>query len=201
MIPQLEKLKGDELVSAFCAWVAQQESGAAGSWLATLDAPQQKHITQEIASFCEDAGFELGWVVQNQLDNAELDEALGQAMLHHLNGLHQASAAQPLLTRYKTTVTWLNNLSARKYRTDTRAIYTRLVHAGNIPPASADALLDNNKNRWQHVTNALHTAYQSDPDAVVDAVQAVMLSDAPDTEKSPRNWLPFNRQPEPTPAT
>ena len=191
MIPKLEKVKGADLNSAFCAWVAQQESGEAGSWLATLDEKQQKHVTKEMAGFCEDAGFELGWVVQNQIDNDVLQRALGQSILHNLNGFHRASIVQPLLTLYKTTVDWLNNLSSRKYRKETRAIYTRLVHAGKIPPASANALLDSNKNRWQHVTAALHDAYEREPKAVESEVQRVILSDEKAEEMQPVSGQPI----------
>lgn len=196
--PQLTGLKSKEQPAAFRAWVAQQDWADTNTWLASLDEKGLTNITSEMAAFCEDAGFDLAWLIQNQINKEALRETLENAVRLNLQAFHHASRVQPSLTLYKTLVDWLQKPTSRKYRHDTRAIYSQLAQEGVIPPASADALLDTNKNRWQHVTDALHTAYRNDPNAVERAVQTIILTeDASATTQSERNWWPFARQPEP----
>ncbi len=194
--PQLNKLKSKELPAAFCAWVAKQDAGEAGIWLANLDEKGQANVANEMASFCEDAEFKLEWVTEEQITNAVLRSALENVVLHNLQAFHHASIIQPTLLLYKTTLHWLKDPSARTYRDDTRVIYTLLVERGVVPPASADVMLDSNRRRWQYVTNALQTAYQSDPNAVEHAVGVVILAeDKPEMlAKQKSSWWSFGKQ-------
>lgn len=175
-VPKLGKIAKKALPEAFATWVAQQESSAASTWFANLDTADQATITDEIAGFCEDANFDLAWVVQSQVDNERLRLLLESLVLSHLDTNYKASSAQAGLELYKALVAWLSKPTARKYRQQTRQIYVKLIEDDVIPAASADTLLGTDKNRWKHVESVVQEAYQKHPEAVSQAVKAVLLN-------------------------
>lgn len=175
-LPKLPKLNKQALREQFLTWVNRQTAGSAAEWFNRLAEPEQHKAIRELAAFCDDAGFDLAWVTQDAIKNDSLRATLQAAVLHHLNALHQASAAQATLALYKQLVAWLQDPSARRQRAQTRKVYALLAAEGVVPPASADTLLASDKNRWIYVRNALLEAYGRNPAAVERAVSRIMLT-------------------------
>ncbi|MGB1249014.1 MAG: hypothetical protein ACPG8W_00160 [Candidatus Promineifilaceae bacterium] len=190
--PQLSRISQKQLlVDKFLTWMPASDATA---WLRALSATEQATAIHEIAAFCQDAGFELSWVVENQIGNEQLADLLKQSVLRSVETLHSASIAQPLLTTYTALVKWLNNPIKRGYRKQTRQIYIRLVEQGVIANADAAILLNSDKLRWDYVQKALLTAYREDAAAVESAVQAIIVNEPEAAETPQRAWWYFSHR-------
>jgi hypothetical protein len=140
---QLFGHKQAELVIPFRTWMEQALLGepALRHWLATLSDDQLALFTKYIDAFCREMGFELSWLVNQDLrQNPALAQAVTQVVATYCRACQQAVVLQEELEAYKALRSYEQNPNAPRNRDFGQALFGKLLEQGLVSINIADHL-------------------------------------------------------------
>ena len=94
---RLMRRKDPNLPGQFREWIAKTcaDDPAVNNWVQGLSQEGLQAFTNHLSMFCHEMGFELAWVVQQQLEiQPELAQTFAQVVAHYCRACQQAAAAQ-----------------------------------------------------------------------------------------------------------
>lgn len=171
----------EDLPARFLTWADTAFAGdpALQQWLRQLPEQGQQIITQRLAAFCTDIGFELLWLLDHQLD---LDQAVQHgAQTVVQNYCRACYEAVPIFADLQLLRPYLALRAApthRAHRPFGQQLYIQLVAAGLATPLPADIALAAEAVRWDYVSQAIAQAATADPHAVCTLVKQIAQADA-----------------------
>jgi hypothetical protein len=176
--PRLSKRsdrKHKQLPALLLAWAEQRDRHGVGAWLQRLSVKELKLLTKDVAVFTRDMGFDLLWVVDQQIDEVNLRDEVGHMVFSYIEAFYRAAILQDDMHLYVTLVDFLNNLSRRRYQAQAQAVFKQLIDDGVIPRSSAELIFARKSKRIKHVEQAILQAAQSDRTAVKLAVHNTFI--------------------------
>ena len=157
-------------------WGDHIDKHGVGAWLHSLPLDQLNVLTNDVAAYAKDMGFDLLWLLDNQIDDVDLHEHVTQTIFKYVQSFFIAAEFQDDLELYKVLVEFLNNMGTRRHRTHAEKIYKRLNTEGVIPDADAEVLFKNRATRIHHIEEAIREAAQSHRSALKLAVRDIIIN-------------------------
>lgn len=162
-------------------WVDGRDA-ALGAWLRTLNPQKKEALIKEVEKFCKKKQFEVAWVIDQQIEDAELQATLDQFLLQFLNGERLLIDSEKELRAYVALVKLVQNPSKRKHKHKTQMIYLQLVSNEVLPQDNIDMLLSKDSKRWENAARSITLASRTDRPIVNRAVQEHVLGETPRAE-------------------
>ena len=158
----LTRSKEADLPSQFQAWIASADEPSIHAWVQGLSKEGLQAFTEHVSAFCAEMGFELAWVVQQQLvTHPELAQAFTQVVLHYCRACHAAAVAQDELEGYKTLQAFERNPSSRKTQAFGHKLFAKVVEAGLTSVSMSEYLMATPKEQQQYMVRAIREAAQA----------------------------------------
>lgn len=178
VIPRLSKRsdkKRKQLAQLLVQWAARVDPHGVGAWMRRLSDGELNVLTKDVDLYTKDMGFDLLWVLDDQIDDPVLREHVNQTVFKYVQSFYLAAGLQDDMQLYTTLVDFLNNMGSRKYRPKADAIYRQLSVDGLIPNAEPGILFEKRAKRLEHIENAIRQTAQSNRDALKRVIRTVIL--------------------------
>jgi hypothetical protein len=187
-----------DLPARFLAWADQAltDDPALQAWLRQLPPQGQLIITQRLAAFCTDIGFELTWLLDRHLAlDKEVEAGACQVVRDYCRACYQAVPIFSDLQLLQPYLLLRETPANRTNRPFGQQLYTQLVAAGLAAPLPADLALATETVRWDYVSQAIEQAAATHPSEL--AVIVKELTQAATTPPEPAAPAPVAPQPAP----
>ena len=164
------------------------------TWVGEFSPESLQAFTDHVAAFCSDMGFELSWVVDQQLvqQNPSLAKALEQVVLDYCQACQKAAEVQEELDVQQALSAFERNPSSRKSQAFGQKLYASLVDEGLVSASMSKFLTASKAEKQEHVTTAIQEAVAKDrgafqrilKDVVVGLPEASIADQAADAAPS-----------------
>jgi hypothetical protein len=158
---RLMRRKDPNLPGQFREWIAKTcaDDPAVNNWVQGLSQEGLQAFTNHLSMFCHEMGFELAWVVQQQLEiQPELAQTFAQVVAHYCRACQQAAAAQDELEVYKTLQAFEHNPASKKTQAFGQKLFAKVVEAGLTSVSMSEYLIAAPKEQQQYMVQAIHEA-------------------------------------------
>ena len=163
---RLNRRKEPNLPGQFREWIARAcaDDPAVNNWVQGLSPEGLQAFTDHLAAFCHDMGFELAWVVQQQLETQpELEQSFARVVSHYCRACQQAAAAQDELDVYKTLQAFENNPGSRKTQAFGQQLFAKVMEAGLTSVSMSEYVSAAPKEQQQYRVRAIREAAKTHP--------------------------------------
>ena len=184
-----------DLTKQFLAWAdtALTDQQALQAWLQRLPEQGQRILTQRLAAFCSDIGFELVWLVDHHLD---IDPAVAQSakevVVHYCRACYLAVTIFGDLQLLKPYLVMKETPGDKMHRALGQQLYTDLVAAKLAAPLPAEIALAPESTRWEYVIGAIDQAVTNHPAEVCEmikqAARTAAASTVPEVQTAATPW-------------
>ena len=148
------------------------------SWLASLEAEERDIFTKQVAAFTSDLNFELGWLVDQELENdPDLKQAMEEVVALYCLANFKALLLQDELRAFIILQAWQEEPTRKEYREFNQKLFTKLVEKGFAEAAPSDLLLAGEKEREKYAVQAIRQAYQENRKAFKAIAKEMMAED------------------------
>jgi len=158
---RLMRRKDPNLPGQFREWIAKTcaDDPSVNNWVQGLSQEGLQAFTNHLSMFCHEMGFELAWVVQQQLEiQPELAQTFAQVVAHYCRACQQAAAAQDELEVYKTLQAFEHNPASKKTQAFGQKLFAKVVEAGLTSVSMSEYLIAAPKEQQQYMVQAIHEA-------------------------------------------
>jgi hypothetical protein len=158
---RLMRQKDPNLPGQFREWIAKTcaDDPSVNNWVQGLSQEGLQAFTNHLSVFCSEMGFELAWVVQQQLDiQPELAQTFAQVVAHYCRACQQAAAAQDELEVYKTLQAFERNPASKKTQAFGHKLFAKVVEAGLTSVSMSEYLIAAPKEQQQYMVRAIREA-------------------------------------------
>ena len=148
------------------------------SWLASLEAEERDIFTKQVAAFTSDLNFELGWLVDQELENdPDLKQAMEEVVALYCLANFKALLLQDELRAFIILQAWQEEPTRKEYQEFNQKLFTKLVGKGFAEAAPSDLLLAGEKEREKYAVQAIRQAYQENRKAFKAIAKEIMAED------------------------
>lgn len=175
--PQLPQ----NLPENFLRWADEQlgDEPELRQWLHSVPEVGIQLLTQRLADFCTDIGFELTWVLNGSLQiDKTLHATLRRVIVNYCRSCYYAVTAFPDLRSIQPYLDFQAAPTDKASRPFGMQLYAELAAAKLIQPASPNALLAEDPERWDYVVQAIAGAAAAHPRQVHAIVQKMVRAAA-----------------------
>jgi len=179
---RLMRRKDPNLPGQFREWIAKTcaDDPAVNNWVQGLSQEGLQAFTDHLSVFCSEMGFELAWVVQQQLETQpELAQTFAQVVSHYCRACHQAAATQDDLEVYKTLQAFERNPASRKTQAFGQKLFAKVVEAGLTSVSMPEYLISAPKEQQQYMVRAIREAAKTNHAVFNRLLKEVVRDSAP----------------------
>ena len=177
-VDRLTRQQPAELPQQFREWMSNikvtEEEAPVQQWVQTLSDEGLQAFTKHLGTFCADMGFELTWLVQNQLvQNRALAQSAQQIVMNYCCACYQAATTQDDIEVYKQYQAFLQNPSSRQGRDFGQRLFAKVVESNLVSTSMAD-LKGTAEEQQQRLMEAINEASAKDHEAFMQAIKEVV---------------------------
>ena len=179
---RLMRRKDPNLPGQFREWIAKTcaDDPAVNNWVQGLSQEGLQAFTNHLSMFCHEMGFELAWVVQQQLEiQPELAQTFAQVVAHYCRACQQAAAAQDELEVYKTLQAFEHNPASKKTQAFGQKLFAKVVEAGLTSVSMSAYLIAAPKEQQQYMVRAIREAAKTNHTVFNRLLKEVVSDSAP----------------------
>jgi hypothetical protein len=179
---RLSRKKDPNLPGQFREWIAKAfaDDPSVNNWVQGLSQEGLQAFTDHLSVFCSEMGFELAWVVQQQLETQpELAQTFAQVVSHYCRACHQAAATQDDLEVYKTLQAFERNPASRKTQAFGQKLFAKVVEAGLTSVSMPEYLISAPKEQQQYMVRAIREAAKTNHAVFNRLLKEVVRDSAP----------------------
>jgi hypothetical protein len=161
----------------FRAWAVQaSDDPAVKNWLKALSDEGLKAYAKHLSRFCTDMGFELEWLVEEQLEKRDmhLAQTAKRIVLHYCQACQQASTCQEDLEIHKQLLSLEQKPGGRRNRTFGEKLLAKLAEANLATTSTAEFIGASPTERQQIIAAAINEASSKDQAAFSRLVKEVL---------------------------
>jgi len=163
------------------AWAAESLNQNKGlqNWITTLSDNGAQALTQQLIDFCHNLNVELMWLLDKGLEkDPELKQTIGEIAVGYATACWKAAQAQEDLKTYQSYLSLLENPTSKENRVLSQSVFTELVKRGLTPAVKAELFLATDKERQEHVLEAIKKAAEKDRKAFNQVLSTVIFNTA-----------------------
>jgi len=167
-----------DVTSQFRAWVTSAFSTNPEiiEWLEMLSDEQIAALTEHLADFCRDMGFELNWLLDNQIaQNTELMHGLTQIVLLYSSASYTAVRLQEDVEIFRVYHQYLQDPNSRANRELGEHLFGKLVEQGKGNVSISKHLASSNRQRQQQIIETLQQTAAEDPKTFQTTLKTVLI--------------------------
>jgi hypothetical protein len=139
---------------------------AVKEWLNGLSDEGIQAFTKHLETFCSDMGFELGWLVDHQLEpNPELQQMATAMVLNYCRACQLAALAQSDLEAYKKLKAFEQQPTNRKHQAFGEKLFAKVIEEGLVVGSVSDYLGAPPEQRARLMVEAFRKAAEKNPQA------------------------------------
>jgi len=179
---RLMRRKDPNLPGQFREWIAKAcaDDPSVNNWVQGLSPEGLQAFTDHLVVFCDEMGFELAWVVQQQLETQpELAQTFAQVVSHYCRACQQAAAAQDDLEVYKTLLAFEHNPASRKTQAFGQKLFAKVVEARLTSVSMSEYLTVAPKEQQQYMVRAIREAAKTNHTVFNRLLKEVASDSAP----------------------
>jgi len=161
----------------FREWAVQaSDDPAVKNWLKALSDEGLKAYAKHLSRFCTDMGFELEWLVEEQLEKRDmhLAQTAKRIVLLYCQACQQASTCQEDLEVHKQLLSLEQKPGGRRNRTFGEKLLAKLVEANLATTSTAEFIGASATERQQIIAAAINEASSKDQGAFSRLVREVL---------------------------
>lgn len=144
-------------------------------WLAGLSDEQLNVLGQHIATFCQEMGFELNWVLDQELAlQPRLAHGSNKIVINYCQACLQAVELQEELEPYRRLRQYEQNPHSRQNREFGQALFGKFAEKGLTAISLADHLALSEPERRQQIIATVRQAATEKPTLVLSAVKELI---------------------------
>lgn len=166
------------------AWAAESLNQNKGlqTWITTLSDNGATALTSQLTDFCRNLNVELLWLLDKGLEkDQELKQQISEIVVSYCNACWKAAEAQDELKTYQTILALQENPGKKENRVLSQSIFTELVKRNLTTPTPPELFLADDKERHQHVMDAIQKAADKDRKTFNKVVNTVLFNSTKDT--------------------
>ncbi len=170
----------EDFPQRFREWVVQSsDDTTVKDWINALSDEGMKAYTKHLSRFCTDMGFELVWLVENQLEkrDANLAQTAKRIVLNYCQACQQAASCQEDLEIHKHLLSLEQNPAGRKNRIFGEKLLAKLVEANLVTMSTAEFIGASATERQQIIVEAINESSSKDQVAFSRLVREVLYKD------------------------
>ena len=153
--------KDPNLPGQFREWITKTcaDDPSVNNWVQGLSQEGLQAFTDHLSVFCHETGFELAWVVQQQLEmQPELAQTFAQVVSHYCRACQQVATAQDELEVYKNLQAFEHNPASKKTQAFGQKLFAKVVEAGLTSVSMSEYLIAAPKEQQQYMVRAIREA-------------------------------------------
>lgn len=145
-------------------------------WLATLNDEQIRALTDHLAEFCNDMGFELEWLLNRDIaQNADLKEGLSQIVRLYSRASFEAVKLQEEVETFRIYHNYMENPQSRANRELGEHLFGKLVEQGMSSVSISEHLAVPSRQRQQQIVETIRHSAVEDPKAFNATLKTVLV--------------------------
>jgi len=151
------------------------------SWLNSLPDEALAGFTQHLGEFCNQLGFELAWLFDDQLDQQpELSHKLATVISDYSRACHTAVLVQPDIAIFKAYQAFTTSPYEKVNQELGKKIFTQLVERNLTPTIPANLFMATEHERQIYMVQAIRQAAEQEPVAFAQVLRnAIAALSAP----------------------
>ncbi len=151
-------------------------------WLASLTDEQILALTEHLADFCHDMGFELDWLLEEHIANqsvadAELVQGLSEIVALYSRASFQAVALQREVELFRAYHSYMQNPLSQANRELGKHLFGMLMEAGKCQVTISEHLASSPRQQQQQIMETIQRIAAEQPDVLKHALRAVLFND------------------------
>jgi hypothetical protein len=157
-----------DLPQRFRTWMnsVAADDTAVKEWLNGLSDEGIQAFTKHLETFCTDMGFELGWLIDHQLEqNPELTQMATAIVLNYCRACQQAALAQEDLEAYKKLKAFEQHPANKRQQAFGEKLFARVIEEGLVVGSVSDYLGAPPEERSRLMVEAVRKAAEKNPQA------------------------------------
>ena len=178
---RIARRQPSDLPQRFQAWFANQAGAEAHvqAWIDSLPEDGLEAFTDHLAGFCSQMGFELAWLLEQDLNlYPDVANSATQIVLHYTNACQQAASAQADLKAYTMLKMFEQNPRDRKHQALVQALCAKLTDAGLVAVSMPEYMMATAKEQQQIAIDAINEAASKDHAAFLRIFQETLYATA-----------------------
>ncbi|MEZ4663367.1 MAG: hypothetical protein R2911_37970 [Caldilineaceae bacterium] len=178
---RLGRPKEPPIVPQFRQWAddAFARDGEMQQWLAALTDAQIGALTDHLAAFCQDMGFELSWLLEEQpMQNKELQQGLTQIVLLYCRASFEAVQMQEEVQILHIYREYMQNPQSRSHRELGEHLFGKLVEQGMSTISVSEHLAAPARIRQQQIVDAIERSAEREPRKLRMLLKSVLIERA-----------------------
>lgn len=167
-----------DIAAQFREWAADAFTTAPDiqTWLDTLSDEQIMALAEHLSEFCRDMGFELSWLLNNQMaQNPELMQGLTQIVLHYNQASYQAVALQGEVEIYRVYNDLVQNPKNRANRELGEHLFGKLVEQDLSDVTIAEHMAASTHQRQQQILETIQRIATEHPQVFNNTLKTVLI--------------------------
>jgi hypothetical protein len=177
--------KNHEQAKKFQAWVdAHIDDIELKAWLTGLSPQAASALSEQLADFCVNLGFELNWLLDDNLSqDPEIEQEALAVVTAYCRACWHAAQSYTDFELFKLLQDMKQAPFARKHRDLGRNLFGELVKremAASVPP---ELFLASEKERQEHMTRAIQQAAEANRDRFKAVLKDVLLMQKAHTDQ------------------
>ncbi len=161
----------------FRVWITQALAGepVLQQWLANLADEQLDVLATHIDTFCQEMGFELGWLLEQDLaQQPVLAKALNKVVILYCQACRQAVILQEDVEPFKLLRQYEKNPTSAQNRELGQALFAKFAEQGLIAGTMADHLALPEHERRQQIVAAIRQTATEQQATVLRLIKALI---------------------------
>jgi hypothetical protein len=174
----LRRRQPTDLPARFRAWaVATSDDQAVKDWLNALSEEGLQSFTKHLGAFCSDMGFELTWLLDQQLERTpHLAQSAQRIVLDYCRACQQSAAAQEDLEIFKKLQALEQHPTSKKNQALGEQLFAKMIEAELVSGSMSSYLAISPKERQQRLVEAIKEASERDTMTFNRLVKDVLMA-------------------------
>ncbi|NJP04565.1 MAG: hypothetical protein HC837_02490 [Chloroflexaceae bacterium] len=148
------------------------------NWLTELSPKANKALTEQLNDFCANLGFELSWLLDDTLEkDPEIEREARQVVIAYCTACWHAAQSYNDFELFKTMQEIEKQAFTREHKSLSRRLFTELVKRDMAASVPAELFVASEKERQEHMANAIRQAAETDREAFKAVLKEVMLTE------------------------
>ncbi|MCB0093295.1 MAG: hypothetical protein KDE54_35645 [Caldilineaceae bacterium] len=173
----LGRQKKVDTVAQFRAWAAGSLAAnrEVQQWLDALNDEQIAALSEHMAAFCHDMGFDLAWLLDNQLaQNKGLQQGLTQIVLFYSRASYEAVKLQEEVQIFHIYREYMQNPQSRENRELGEHLFGKLVEQGMSTVSISEHLAASARTRQRQIVETISACAQEEPQRLHTLLKSVL---------------------------
>lgn len=147
-------------------------------WIVNLSPEAAQALTEQVAEFCVNLGFELEWLLEGRLaQDPEIEAGAREVVVSYCSACWRATQEFADFELFKTMRAIEQNPFDRAHHGISRKLFAELVKADLAPSVPAELFVASERERQEHMTQAIRQASTSDREAFKRALRNAIIAE------------------------